>query len=262
MKNISEPFYELEIKTANCNIEIVINNIPVFSHYENGSIAVDYPINDAILSSGTQILELKIFSVSDFENISKYATVELKVFVKEANIEASGRSLIYEVPIIDFKQKKLPMYKDAYSFIANVPYINVGWKKSIDLKKLDKNLLINELENLLQKMTSVYNLRNEKEYEQFFQDRTIEHNKSFYLTFEEIKENKDSIFYGLPKKIESINKDLYRLVFYGNDRLVSLKAKDQPPGFVFESTNRDEYGFTQMALFHMKDEGSPLEIIR
>jgi len=96
----------------------------------------------------------------------------------------------------------------------------------------------------------------------FFKNRIIEHNRSFYLTFEEIKENKESIFYGLPEKIESINKDLYRLVFYGNDRLVSLQAKDQPPGFVFESTNRDEYGFTQMVLFHKKEHGVPLEVIR
>lgn len=262
MKNINEPFYELEIKIANCNIELLINDIPVFSHYENGSIAVDYPINDAILSSGKQSIEVNILSGLEHKNISKFAAIELKLFVKEANIEASGRSLVYELPMIDFKEKNLPIYKNVYSFIANVPYKNVGWGNSIDLKKLDKNLLIEELEELLQKTMSIYNSRNEKEYEQFFKNRTAEHNKSFYLTTDEIKENNDSIFYGLPEKIESIGKSLYKLVFYGSDKLVSLQAKDQPPGFVFESINKDEYGFTEMVLFHKKEVGSPLMVIR
>lgn len=262
MKNIKEPFYELEIKTANCNIEILINNIPIFSYYENGSIAVDYPINDAILNSGKQSIEVKILSATEQENIFKYAICELKIFVKEANIEASGRSLVYEIPVIDFKEKKLPIYKNVDSFVANVPYKNVGWENSIDLKKIDENLLIKELEDRLQKIISIYNSRNQKEYEQFFIDRNIEHNRSFYLTFDEIKENKESIFYGLPEKIESINKSLYKLVFYGSDKLVSLQAKDQPPGFVFESINKDEYGFTEMVLFHKKDIYSSLEVIR
>ena len=214
---MNEPFYELEIKTAHCFIEILINDLPVFSHYENDGMAVDYPINDAILSSGKQSIEVRILSATEQGNIYKYATCEINFFVKEANKEASGRSLVYKVPMIDFKEKKLPIYKNVYSFIANVPYKNVGWENSIDLKKLDKNLLIKELEDRLQKMILIYNSRNEKEYEQFFKDRNIEHNTSFYLTSDEIKENKESIFYGLPEKIESINKNLYKLVFYGND---------------------------------------------
>lgn len=259
---MNEPFYELEIKTANCFIEILINSLPVFSHYENDGMAVDYPINDAILYSGKQSIEVRILSTTEHENISKYATCELKLFVKEANIEASGRSLVYEVPMIDFKEKKLPIYKNVYSFISNVPYENVGWENSIDLKKLDKNLLIKELEDRLQKIMSIYNYRNKNDYEQFFKDRNIEHNISFYLTSEEIKDNKESIFYGLPEKIESIDKSLYKLVFYGSDKLVSLQAKHQPPGFVFESINKDEYGFTEMVLFHKKDFHSTLEVIR
>ncbi|WP_208862617.1 hypothetical protein, partial [Flavobacterium hercynium] len=240
---------------------ILINDIPVFNHYQNDGMAVDYPINDAILKSGEQPIEVRILS-STRENISKYAVCELKIFVKEANKEASGRNLVYQIPMIDFKENKTPIYANVFSFIANVPYKNVGWENSINLKKQDENLLVKELEDYLQKIMSIYNSRNEKEYEQFFKDRTIEHTKSFYLTSDEIKENKASIFYGLPKKIESINKNLYKLVFYGNNKLVSLQTNDQPPGFVFESINKDEYGFTEMVLFHKKNINSSLEVIR
>ncbi|MDR6761944.1 hypothetical protein J2Y38_002155 [Flavobacterium sp. 2755] len=262
MKSTNEPFYELEIKTAHCFIEILINETPIFSHYKSDGVAVDYPINDAILSSGKQSIKVRILSATEDENIFKYATCELKIFAKEANIEALGRSLVYEIPMIDFKEKKLPLYENIYSFIANVPYKNAGWENSIDLKKNDEDLLLKELENHLQKIISIYNSRNEKEYEKFYKDRTIEHNRSFYLTSDEIKENKDSIFYGLPEKIESIDKRLYKLVFYGSNKLVSLQAKHQPAGFVFESINKGEYGFTEMVLFHKKGINSPLEVIR
>lgn len=259
---MNEPFYELEIKTAHCFIEISINDVPVFSHYESDGMAVDFPINDAILCTGKQTVEIKVFSAKEQDSISNYAYAEVKVYVKDANREALGRSLVYEIPMIDFKEKKLSIYKNIYAFIANVPYNNRGWENSIDLQMLDERVLLKELEDNLQKIMSIYNSRNEKEYEQFFRERIREHNKSFYLTSGEIKENEETIFYGLPEKIESIEKSLYNLVFYGNNKLVSLQAKHQPAGFVFTSINNDEYGFTEMVLFHKKNKNSFLEVIR
>lgn len=96
----------------------------------------------------------------------------------------------------------------------------------------------------------------------FFKDRITEYNRCFYLNPNEIKENEETIFYGLPDKIESVAFDKYRLGFYGNGKLISLQAKNQPPGFVFESANKDEYGFTEMVLFHKKSADLPLVAIR
>jgi hypothetical protein len=259
---MNEPFYELEIKTSNCFIEVLINNLPVFSNYESNGMAVDYPINDAILRSGKQSLEIRILSPKEQENISKYAHIEIKVYVKKANREASGRTLVYELPVIDFKERSLPIFSDIYSFVADVPYKNSGWENSLDLRNIDKNLLIKELEDNLTGIMAIYNSRNEKEYKKLFESREKEHIMSFYLTKKEIEENNESIFFGLPEKIESIDKNLYKLVFYGNNKLVSLQAKHQPPGFVFESLNKDEYGFTEMVLFHKENEKSVLTVIR
>ncbi|HEX8576626.1 MAG TPA: hypothetical protein VF677_10080 [Flavobacterium sp.] len=240
----------------------MVNDLPVFSNYEEGGLAVDYPINDAILGSGKQSIEIKILSAKAGENISKYARAEIKIYVKEANKEASGRNMVLEVPMINFNENKFPVNSNIYSFVATVPYKNRGWESSINLKTIDKNVLIRALEDKLHIIMLIYNSRNEKEYNKFFENRNEEHNRCFYLTKTEIEDNKDTVFYGLPQKIESINKNLYKLVFYGNDKLVSLQAKHQPPGFVFESINKDEYGFTEMVLFHIKDKNSSLEAIR
>ncbi|AZI34329.1 hypothetical protein [Kaistella carnis] len=262
MKNLREPFYELEIKTANCFIEILINDFPVFSNFQDGGMAVDYPINDAILHSGKHVITVKISSPKKGERISIFANCELKVFVKEANLEASGRNLVHAFPAFNFKENNLPMFVQNSAFQAEVPYINLGWAKSLDLTKIEEKQLLAELNENLSKITEIYNTRNENEYLALFDERTKEHIKSFYLTKEEIKDNNESIFYGLPKKIESIDSSNYKLVFFGEGKMVSLQAKKQSPGFVFESVNKDEYGFTEMVLFHKKNSGSQLEIIR
>jgi len=263
MKTIAEPFYQLEIKTANCYIEVLVNDLPIFCNYENGGMAVDYPINDAILKSGKQSLEVRIIAPKGETSISKYAHYEIKVFVKEANKEASGRELVYTLPMSeDFRNTPLPVIIHKNTFEAEVPYHNIGWSNSLDLKELDKNQLLQEIKTYLTKITSIYNGRKELEYEKLYNSRMEEHSKSFYLTQEEMSDYKDSTFLGLPEKLESIDWDLYQMVFYGDNRLVSLQTKHQPPGFVFESVNKDEYGFTEMVSFHKKDKNAALEIIR
>lgn len=259
---MKEPFYELEIKTGNCIVEVLINDLPIFSNYETGGMAVDYPVNDAILKSGNQNLEIKIFPTTVGTVISKYAQCELNVYVKEANKAASGRNLINKISMIDFKEKNLPTFIHKQSFIADVPYTNEGWLNLIDLKKIDEDIIKKELISILHQLSSIYNSKNEMEYKKIFQKRTSEHNKSFFLTQEEIKDNEDSIFHGIPEKIESIDLGLYKLVFYGNNKLVSLQTHNQPPGFVFESINKDEYGFTELVSFGKETKNSPLIVIR
>ena len=260
---IREPFYELEIKTGNCWIEILVNNLPVFSNYEDGGMAVDYPINDAIIENGTQSLEIRLLASDGTESISRYADYEVKVFVKEANAEGSGRKLVYEVPQnTDYKEKPLFISTQKASFRAEIPYKNIGWTDSVDLLDFPKDMLLQELKEKLHKITAIYNSKNITDYRKLYNNRVEEHNKSFYLTDEEIRENAESTFSGLPEKLESIDWQTYQLVFYGEGKLVSLQTRKQPPGFVFESLNKDEYGFTEMLLFHKKTNDSPLEIIR
>lgn len=260
---IREPFYQLEIKTANCYIEILVNDLPIFSNYQEGGMAVDYPINNALLTSGEQSLEVRILPSEGSEKISRYADHEVNVYVKEANREASGRQLVFAVPKnTDYKEQSLLVSKQNAIFPAEIPYHNTGWKDSVDLRLFDQEILFQELKSELSKMTAIYNSKNIADYRSMYKDRIREHNKSFYLTKEEIEENDASTFSGLPAKLKSVDPRTYKMVFFGNGKLVSLQTKMQPPGFVFESVDENEYGFTEMVLFHKKTPNSPLEIIR
>lgn len=260
---MQEPFYELEIKTANCYIEILINDLPIFSNYQNGGMAVDYPINNALLKSGDQSMEIRILASEGNESISKYADYEVKIFVREANKEAVVRQLVFTLPKnTDYKEQPLLVSTQNVVFQADISYHNTGWKDSVDLRSFDQNSLLQELRNELSKIKSIYNSKNIAHYRSLYHDRVVEHNKSFYLTKEEIEENDASTFSGLPAKLKAVDPQDYRMVFFDNGKLVSLQTKRQPPGFVFESVDEDEYGFTEMVLFHKKTPGSSLEIIR
>lgn len=259
---MKEPLYEMEVKTAYCFIEILINDVPIFSNYSENGLAVDYPINDLILESGNHNIKVSILTPILGQNISKHAKCEINIFVKEANGIATGRTLVKKFPAIKMEKNLSSFLSKQTNFEVKVPYQNFGWKNSIDLKNIDNNLLLEELKRNVKYLQSIYNSRNESQYVDYFIDRNKEHIKSFYLTKEEISDNKDTIFYGLPEKIDSIDLNLYELTFFGNGKLVSLQTTKQPPGFVFESTNRNEYGFTEMVLFHKRDKNSKLEVIR
>ncbi|HEX8576628.1 MAG TPA: hypothetical protein VF677_10090 [Flavobacterium sp.] len=46
MLKLEQPFYEIEIKAFNCSIELYVNNILVYNHFEeNGSVWIDWPVN-------------------------------------------------------------------------------------------------------------------------------------------------------------------------------------------------------------------------
>ncbi|OOV20090.1 hypothetical protein [Flavobacterium sp. LM4] len=262
MLKLDEPFYEMEIKTSGCLIEILINDFPVFSNYENGGMAVDWPLNDAILKSDTYYFKITVLPIETGKNILKQATVDIKIFVKEANKQFLGRKQIYEMQTIDFKNKDLPIYYYQDKFIVEVPYENKGWSKSIDLSREKEESLFQQLTIEIENIKNLLKSKNIKHYKDVYKDRLNEHNTSFYLTQTEIIDNEDSFFYGLPENFRSIDIKNYKLVFYGNNRLVGLKSIGQPAGFVYESDNKDEYGFTEMILFHRKEEGTPLIVIR
>ena len=72
IKIIKNPLYNLEIKAFHCSIELWINDIVVFNHYEEkGSIWVDWPINQFILQKGNQNFEVRIIPYKNQTTLSE-----------------------------------------------------------------------------------------------------------------------------------------------------------------------------------------------
>ncbi len=262
MNKIEEPFYEMEIKTSGCFIEIKINDVFSFSNYDLGGMSVDWPINGNILESGEQQFEITVLPVEKGKAILKQATIEIKIFVKEANKQYLGRESIYEMEAVKFEDKLLPVYVIKKIFKAEVSYKNIGWVNSVDLSKENEDDLKKELWTNIKIIEKLLKGKSIISYKEYYGDRILEHNKSFYLTDAEIIENENSFFSGLPDVFESIPINMYQLVYYGNNKLVGFKSIKEPLGFVFKPVNPEEYGFTEMVLFHKRTPNTKLIPIR
>ncbi len=258
-----EPYYEAEIKTSGCAVELYINGILSFNNFERGGMAVDWPINEFILESGEQNFTLKLYPYDDDNFILEKATAELNIFVREAYLEKVPREIVSENKVPLFTEKNVPFYELSNIFMAKVPYKVEGWKNSLDLSKEKPKELVNELQEIGDKLHKIFSTINYDEYYQFNKARLEEFSIVNYYSEEQKNINKRMVFQGTNMYIKPFDISEHKLVIYAEGRLVSLQAQGQPPGFKFEPINKKEHdGFIVMALFHRKDKNGPLILIR
>lgn len=258
---MNKPLYEFEIKAFYCLIELYINDILVFCHYEeNGSIWIDWPINQYILDSGLQNFELKIIPYKNHKTLSE--KVQLEIGVHAINVTEDERTEIIEKHEIEILNKdKLPVFIYKGIFNAWVPYENKGWKDSLDLKKEEENKLLHELLLWNSKLLDIYRFSKIEQYNEIYKEREEEFAISHYNQY---VANTNEVFHSKFKDLVSLPDDLYRLVFYANNKIVSVKLPNELPGFTYEPKIKDEEGLgvSLILYFHRKNEGEPLEIIR
>lgn len=264
--NMHSPFYEIEVSTRGCAIDLFVNDILVFTNYETGSMAVDWPINQWILSKeGKQAVKAIMHPFEGQEFISKKAEVNLKVFVKDASLEVMKRREVLSFPHITFTNDiQLPVFKtETLYFQAEVPYHLEGWTNSISLEKEDKNKLLKELDEWYNDFYDIFTKQDLSKYIQLTEQRTKEINTSFYLSDEEI-EGLD-YFKNIPKNLKKVPLDNYELVFYADGKLVGLRIPHELSGFKFQLDLKEPEkndNFIEMALFHRKQPDAKLSIIR
>ncbi len=258
---MNNPIYYFEIKVLYAYVELYINDLLVFAHYEdNGSIWVDWPINQYILKSGNQSFEIRIIPYKNNTNFSDNTLLEFGIHVLDESI--NDRKEILEKSEININQKsKTPLFIHKNSFNAEVPYENLGWTNSIDLSKENKDQLLVEILKWNSELLNIYRTSDISLYNKLYKDRDYEFSKAYYKTYQE---GTKDIFHSKFKNLDLINNDLYELKFYGNNKLVSVKLPKELPGFTFEPTLKDEdsLGISLLTFFHRKKEGDPLEIIR
>ncbi|MBU3024059.1 hypothetical protein [Zobellia galactanivorans] len=91
-EKIKHPFYEFEIIPSGCAVELLVNAMPCFQNYLKGGMAVDWPVNEYILKSGTQLFEINAFPYDGLGTIDQRATIAIKVFVRDALVENTPAS--------------------------------------------------------------------------------------------------------------------------------------------------------------------------
>lgn len=258
---MNKPVYQFEIKLFHAYVELYINDLLVFAHYEdNGSIWVDWPINQYILESGIQDFEIRILPYRKNSNLSNNTLLEFGIHTLDESIN-SRKEIIEksEIEIKDIEKRTFYIYKSTFN--AKVSYKNIGWKDSIDLKNEDESNLVKEILGWNNKLLDLYKTSNIGLYNQVYKNRNIEFSNAYY---KEYKKGTNDIFHSKFKELEALSEELYEIKFYGNNKLVSVKLPTELPGFTYDPSEKNEnsLGISLLTFFHRKKEGEPLEIIR
>lgn len=256
----NQPMYELAIDARGCYFEIYINDVPVYFHYNVGATAFRLPVNSFIPKSGEQRISMKMISVAEGKPLPSGAEVSLTVDeYPKGEARERQTKFSYKTPPVDPKNSgSFAMEK---SFVANVPYELTDWKQGVDLTKEDQAVILKELGKKYIEYTDAFknaDLAKYKELTKLRQDNTF---ASMYYTKEQRGQAENSYVSGIENdKVKLFPLENYKLVFYGNGKLVGLQKKDDAPG-VFIDNQDEKEAFMEYILFYRKNKNSPLEII-
>ncbi len=269
----AEPMYYLRIGKANCLIEILVNDMPVYESYELSNLASPLRINSAILKSGTQMVTVRMYPVGDLikeeyeygETITQLgdaSAVSITVTQidkqSEMSFDDEHEVIKHHSPTTDtdgevFAGSGLPFYEYSFEFTAEVPYdlSENSWGNAADLQKVKPEYLEEEALKYYQTFLNEFKKGN-KDYiaKLYFESICIEA-QTYYHSKDEIQAMWD-------EELELLNnpnikpqpiKD-YELVYYSKGGVVFLRLKtteelfyrNKCAGWVKYVEHGEEYG--------------------
>lgn len=271
------PYYSVNFDNSGsgCQFEILVNDIPVFSKIgTQGSITSSAPINSCMLKSGKQKLTLRLYPNVGKENINvsykNNSPFNLSIsYRKDAwDNDNLDEITVFHLPSIPLPEKGLSYFEKEIEFETKIPYEFEGWSNSKDLTKIP-----DIEEKVFNKYREILKILADKNYSAFAKmknQKDIEMNISFYLKPNEVIEgekfDKDA-FTEKDAVVEPL--DNVKVVFYGNDKLVTLEnIKNKKSALrtkIIHKTNdgkqKDET-ISFPILLHIPQNSDTLEIIR
>ncbi len=244
-----EPVYYLRIGKANCVIEVLVNDFPVYSSYELSNLASPLRINYTILKSGTQTVTVRMYPVGDLikeeyeygETITQLgdaSAVNINVIsidnLGEMGLDDEEKVMSHRSPTKDtegevFAGSGLEFYEYTFEFQAEVPYdlSENSWGNAADLRTVKPKYLEEETLNYYQTFLQEFKKGN-KDYiaKMYFESMFIEA-QTYYSSKEEIQEMWDETLELLnnstiePQPIEN-----YEMIYYANGGVVYLRHKN------------------------------------
>ncbi|WP_148639442.1 hypothetical protein [Aquimarina longa] len=271
------PQYFIEGYQSGCFYEVYINDVLVFKHYKNvGLMNHAISINDMILQSGLQEVTIKLFPLGKIDD-KEYTTIDandsfrLKIFKRDKKqpYEAGDYDIVkeYYAPLTN----GLPYYEETFTFEAEVPYQLKGWSESQVLTEMDQKELEQEILAFYKEYGQILENRDEEKWVNFVMKREKERVHSIdYFDKENINKRTTEYIHAFDNEILEVQPlDPYKMTFYGNGRLVTLRSLKKTGKSAFFTIEQDEdengkYKVYQFYyLFLHKPKGSnKLEIIR
>ncbi|MFD2940809.1 hypothetical protein [Flavobacterium notoginsengisoli] len=260
----NKPEYWLFLHSNNCSYVVTLDDMPIYTDYNEGNMkSLSIPINNFLLESKKNELKVLILPKMDEKyHLDNVLESGFSLDVKVSRTENKKETIVFNKKISGAEQNE--SYKQIIiPFESSVPYKLTGWTDSVDLTKEDKEVLGREVETFYREMMNDYRDRKIENIQKKYYKRQFENAQSFYSSK---KEDSDKIVSEINKDInkeQDLKLENYKLVFYGNGKVVGLVRTDGE--FLGKSaflglTDEDFYIYS--LLLHRPKAGGFLEVIR
>ncbi|QCE42746.1 hypothetical protein [Psychroserpens sp. NJDZ02] len=281
-------YYDITSYNGACNYKILINDLPVFSMYNNARGEISVPINGKILKSGKQSLKVILFPFYD-ENkelkkgLNPYAGLDITIskmkwdeserkfdyypFFEYKTPREGTKKLQNNPSILLFKNNEnLKAFEEEVSFNVKVPYELDGWSKSINLKKENTDELTKEVVDYYESLTKDFKNKNINNISEKYYNKEKEVAQSYFYTEKEVNTRWNvDILEKILDSTASVRKiEKYELKFFGNGKVVALmRYPGKSPLCVVTKKQDGKFKYSVYDIFlHRPKKGAPLEMIR
>ena len=257
----SHPLYALSLDAAG-DFQVYINDILVAYYYKNGGTSLTLPINREILGSGKQNIKIVLKSDKELdENELKYYKFRI---LKYTSFDSPDYDMVVDCKFNADKNKPSKEITQSWDFTSEVPYQVTGWSQSVVLLNEDKDALLKEV---LETYNSFRDILQKKDTGSFLtktKTRDLEIDKALNLSPADSKKDQSETSATIQNISEVLPIDNYKMVFYGNGRMVSLirtdtKSKDES---ALQAKLKDNSTEIYELVLHRPKKGAPLEVIR
>ncbi|MFH6937198.1 hypothetical protein [Flavobacterium sp. FlaQc-30] len=258
------PEYWLFLHSNNCSYVVTLDDMPIYEDYDEGSMkSLSIPINNFILESGKHELKILILpTINENYHLNNLLSSDYTLNIKINRTENKKETIVFNKKLSNDEQNKT-FKQNIIPFEAEVPYRLTGWSNSIDLTKQDRESLEKEVVNFYKEIMDDYKNKKTESIEKKYYNRQFENAQSLYSYK---KEDSDKLISEINKDVnkeQDLKLENYKLVFYGNGKVVGLIRTDGE--FFGESaflglTDEDFYVYS--LLLHRPKAGGSLEVIR
>ena len=221
--DMKQIYYEIDCSALMCYFQVRINDVEVFALNVDGQASMDIPINQGILESGIQEIEIRVTPLEGMKELNNEAYVRYRVnefdvssgdfkFIKQFENNHT-EPVIQGVPVLIHKSK----------FEANVDYKIDAWQNGTNLKDVKFDIK----KKLLFAYNSIVTDINNGNYQNFLTAVTKRENnfaKMMYLNDSEKNARIKKLLYDFSNGFKAIPVDEAVVVEYsGYGKLASLK---------------------------------------
>lgn len=277
MISIKQKDYNLYARSANCQFEILVDDVPPFVGFWgkitekgtgfNGAI----PINSCLLKSGTHIITVKIYPRYGKTKLEYMSGFEIDVYYrKTATVDEESEVQLYslETPTKSRGATGLegfPYFEMKSELLVDLPFEIEGWKNSVNLKEEqeDGHDLKKELQKAYQNLWDIINKKDTSSLLKIINERENLLAEAFYFNPKEKEE-------AIQDLLSIIKDDTYELApfpeeakmyFYGYGKMVTLLDLEREGIIRFVNKKDPKETISLEFRFHRKKTNEELKVI-